>query len=156
VPSPAQPEQELWFRPRGEAQGAQFCSRAGADRTRQLSVLAARGWAVSVDREPNRDDFDLLAVIRPVSGTANATLGKLAPAVKRRRTNRRVFTGAAAPVEMLRALTTIATDEGAVLVPVLTESHRHLVARLTQQADRVRNAEPAYRAELRRWTRRAG
>ena len=37
-------------------------------------------------------------------------------------------------------------------MPVTQERHRRLVARLTQQADEVQNASPAYRAELRRWT----
>jgi hypothetical protein len=37
---------------------------------------------------------------------------------------------------------------------VLTDAHRRLVARVTQQADRIQNADPAYRAELRQWTNR--
>jgi len=148
-----------------------------ADRTRQLSALdpqgralvqsvgaalfnvrvalADRGWAVAVDRVPDRGDPDLLAVIRPMEGTPEAKMAELAPAVRRRRTNRRAFTGAPVPVKVLRELTAIADEEGAVLVPVLTSTQRRLVARLTRQADRLQNAEPAYRAELRRWTTRA-
>jgi hypothetical protein len=36
----------------------------------------------------------------------------------------------------------------------MDDAHRLLVARLTQQADDLQNADPAYRAELRHWTTR--
>jgi hypothetical protein len=42
-----------------------------------------------------------------------------------------------------------------VLVPVLTEEQHRLVARLTQLADAQQQADPAYQAELERWTNRA-
>jgi hypothetical protein len=42
-----------------------------------------------------------------------------------------------------------------VLVPVLTGEQHRLVARLTQKADAQQRADPAYLAELARWTNRA-
>jgi nitroreductase len=147
-----------------------------ADRTRQLTVLdpmgrelvqsvgaalfnarvalAADGWAVDVERLPDPADPDLLAVVRPVPGAPDPALAGLASAVARRRTNRRAFGADRVPDHVLRRLTASTAEEGALLVPVLTESHRRLVARLTQQADREQNASPAYRAELRQWTNR--
>jgi hypothetical protein len=46
----------------------------------------------------------------------------------------------------------VAAAEGAQLVPVTRDDHRMMTASLSQQADRTQNADPAYRAELRRWT----
>lgn len=147
-----------------------------ADRTRQLMVLDPTGrelvqsvgaallnarvalstehWAVEVERVPRPSTPDLLAVVRPVSGPADPALAALEPAVARRRTNRRRYTAEQVPDDLVRHLTAQAAEEGVSLVPVLTDTHRRLVARLTQQADGIQNAAPAYRAELRRWTTR--
>ena len=116
--------------------------------------LAASGWAVEVDRLPDADDPDLLAVVRLVDGPADAVLAALAPAIDRRRTNRRAFLSAPVPDAVIQALAAASEAEDALLVPVLTETHRRLVARVTQQADKIQNADPAYRAELRQWTNR--
>jgi nitroreductase len=117
-------------------------------------ALAARGFRVVVDRLPDPADPDLLAVVRPVPGRPDAELAGLDDAVPRRRSNRRAFTGATPDDPVLRRLTRAAAQEDTELVPVVSEEHRRLVARLTQEADRVQNADPAYRAELRRWTTR--
>lgn len=116
--------------------------------------LAASGWAVEVDRLPDPGDPDLLAVVRPVPGATDAALAALAPAIDRRHTNRRPFLSASVPDTVLQRLAASSEAEGALLVPVLSETHRRLVARATQQADRIQNADPAYRAELRQWTNR--
>jgi hypothetical protein len=147
-----------------------------ADRTRQLTVLDPRGrelvqsvgaalfnvrvalahagWGAEIERLPSPDDPDLLAAVRPVLSAPDPALAALAPAVTLRRTNRRRFTGAHVPDTVLRRLTEIAELEGVLLVPVVDEAHRRLVARLTQRADGLQNADPAYRAELRHWTTR--
>jgi hypothetical protein len=100
-------------------------------------------------------DPDLVAVVRPVAGRVDPALAALAPAVARRRTNRRRFASDPVPEDVLRLLTTAAAEEDTLLLSVTSEPHRRLVARLTQQADGVQNASPAYRAELRNWTTRA-
>jgi nitroreductase len=117
-------------------------------------ALAAEDWAVEVDRLPSPSDPDLLAVAHPVAGHPDGGLAALAPAVEQRRTNRRPFDPEPVPEHVLRLLTAAAAEEGTSLVPVTQEQHRRLVVRLTQQADEVQNASPAYRAELRRWTTR--
>ncbi|RBY80809.1 nitroreductase [Blastococcus sp. TF02A-26] len=117
--------------------------------------LAASGWATAVERLPDPADPDLLAVVRLVEGPPDPELAALAPAVPRRRTNRRAFTAEEVPEELLRDLAGAVAAEGARLLPLSNEAHRALVARLTQQADAVQNADPAYRAELRRWTTRS-
>src|SRR5829696_5028645 len=118
-------------------------------------ALAAEGWGVEVNRFPRPSDPDLVAVVRPVAGRADHALAALAPAVARRRTNRRRFASDSVPEEALRRLIAAAAEEDTILVPVTSEPHRRLVARLTQQADGMQNASPAYRAELRNWTTRA-
>jgi hypothetical protein len=135
--------------------GRELVLSVGAALLNARVALAARGWAATVDRVPDPGDHDLLAVVRPVEGSAEPGLAELAQAVGRRRTNRRRFTYSELPDRLLRRLTSLVRDEGASLVPVVSEEHRRLVSRLTQQADRVQNADPAYRAELRRWTTRS-
>lgn len=118
-------------------------------------ALAAEDWAVEVDRLPEPSEPDLLAVVRPVAGPADRALAALAPAALERHTNRRAFAPDPVPEDVVRLLVAAAAEEEAVLVPVTTEPHRRLVARLTQQADAAQNSSPAYRAELRHWTTRS-
>ena len=135
--------------------GRELVQSVGAALFNARVALAARGWAAEIDRLPVQDDPDVLAVVRPVPGSPDAGLAALLPAAHRRRTNRRRFAGGHVPDEVVRRLTEIAERDGVLLVPVVHESHRRLVARLTRQADRLQNADPAYRAELRTWTTRA-
>ena len=147
-----------------------------ADRTRQLLVadrrgrelvmstgaallnlrvgLAARAWGAEVHRMPDRDDPDLVAVVRVLPIPPEVELAPLDTAVTRRRTNRRSFGQEQLPDVLLRRLSSAAAEEDALLVPVQSQEHRRLVAELSAEADSRQNADPAYRAELRRWTRR--
>ncbi len=116
--------------------------------------LAASGWAAIVERVPAPAHPDRLAVLVPVEGTPDEELAALAAAVPVRRTNRRAFTGEELPEDLLRRLIRTLAADGVQLIPVCSENHRRLVARLTQKADALQNADPAYRAELRHWTTR--
>ncbi|HYX97422.1 MAG TPA: hypothetical protein VE823_20385, partial [Geodermatophilus sp.] len=95
-----------------------------------------------------------LAVVHAVAGAPDAALARYDAVIPRRRTNRRPLTGDPVPDDLLRELAALAAAEATVLVPVLREDHRRLVARLTQQADELQNADRAYRAEIRHWTTR--
>jgi nitroreductase len=134
--------------------GRELVQSVGAALFNVRVALAAAGRAVAVDRLPSRDDPDLLAVVRPVGGVPDPGLAALAPALRRRRTNRRRFDDARLPDDLLGALGRDLAAEDTELVPVVREDHLQLLARLTQQADRVQNADAAYRAELRHWTNR--
>ena len=134
--------------------GRELVLSAGAALMSARIGLAAAGWDARCDRFPRTDDPDLLAWLWPVTGTPDSALALLAPAVSRRHTNRRRYLPDQVPDDVLRRLGTLADEDGAVLVPVLHEAHRRLLARLTQQADSQQNADPAYRAELRQWTTR--
>jgi hypothetical protein len=122
--------------------GRELVQSVGAALFNARVALAAEGWAADVERLPDPGDLDLLAVVRPVPGAPDTPLAALAAAVPRRRTNRRAFATGELPDEGLRGLTESAAAEEVVLVPVLSEGHRRLVARLTRQADNVQNAEP--------------
>jgi hypothetical protein len=150
---------DLWVDPGRQLtvldpQGRAMFQSLGAALLTARVALAAEDWAVQVDRFPRPVDPDLVAVVRPVAGRVDPALAALAPAVARRRTNRRRFASDPVPEDVLRLLTAAAAEEDTLLLPVTSEPHRRLVARLTQQADGVQNASPAYRAELRHWTTR--
>jgi nitroreductase len=134
--------------------GRQLVQSVGAALFNVRVALAAAGRAVVVDRLPSRDDPDRLAVVRPVDGVPDAALAALAPALRRRRTNRRRFDDARLPDDLLHALARDVAAEDTELVPLVRDDHLHLLVRLTQQADRLQNADAAYRAELRHWTNR--
>lgn len=134
--------------------GRELTQSVGAALFNLRIALAARGPAVTVERLPRPDDPDLLAVVHAVAGAPDATLAEYDPVIPLRRTNRRPLTGDPVPDDLLRQLAALAAAEDTVLVPVLREDHRRLVARLTQQADELQNADRAYRAEIRHWTTR--
>lgn len=134
--------------------GRALAQSVGAALLNARVALAAAGWEADVSRLPRVDDPDLLAEVRPVRGRPDGELAALARVIRRRRTNRRQFAPEQVPDDVLRHLGQLATEEETELVPVLRDDHRALVGRLTQEADRVQNADPAYRAELRRWTTR--
>jgi nitroreductase len=134
--------------------GRSLVLSVGAALFNARAALAGRGWAVEVARLPRRDDPDLLAEVRPLPGRPDSQLALLDEVITRRRTNRRRFTPEPVPRDVLARLRGLATREMTTLVVVRTEAHRRLVARLTQEADRMQNGDPAYRAERRRWTTR--
>jgi nitroreductase len=137
-----------------DPRGRELVMSGGAALLNARVALAAAGWGADCVRLPDPADSDLLAVLRPVVGTPDSGLALLAPAVPRRHSNRRAFRPDRLPEDVLRSLTHLVAEEDAVLVPVSGEANRRLLARLTRQADGLQNADPAYRAELRRWTTR--
>jgi hypothetical protein len=135
--------------------GRELVQSVGAALFNARVTLAARGWAVDVQRCPSPNDPALLAVLRLVPGPPDPGLAVLDALVPRRRSNRRTFDGTVPTDAELRSFTAAAVAEGAVLVPVLTGEQHRLVARLTQEADALQVADPAYLAELAKWTNRA-
>jgi nitroreductase len=137
-----------------DPQGRELVISAGAALLNARVGLAAVGWGAECVRYPGIGDADLLAVLRPLPTPPDSALAVLAPALARRHTNRRAFGPEALPAEERRRLADLAAEEETRLVTVLGEGRRQALARLTQQADRVQNEDPAYRAELTQWTTR--
>ncbi len=134
--------------------GRELVQSVGAALFNARVTLAARGWAVDVQRCPSPDEPDLLAVLQLVDGPADPGLAVLDPLIPKRRTNRRTFDATVPTDAELQSFTAAAVTEDAVLIPVLTGEQHRLVARLTQEADAQQKADPAYLAELARWTNR--
>ena len=134
--------------------GRELVQSVGAALFNVRASLAAAHFAVTVDRLPDDDDPDLLAVVRPVEGEPEPGLADLDRAVLRRHTNRRPFRPVTVPDDVLAELAEVVGREAALLVPVRGDQDRAEVAALTREADGRQNADPAYRDELRRWTSR--
>ena len=134
--------------------GRELALSVGAALLNVRAGLAGAHLAVVVDRPTNPDDPDLLAVVRADAGEPDPDLARLDRVVLQRHTNRRPFGAENVPDDLIEELTRIVDLEQAILVPVRSREARSTVAELTREADRLQNADPAYRAELRRWTSR--
>ena len=119
-----------------DATGRLLVESAGAALFSTRVALAASGWASDVERFPRPDDPDLLAEIGPVRDAPDPSLAALEPGLHRWRAGRPRSPDGQLPGRVLRRLTEIAERDGIVLVPVVHEAHRQLVARLTQPATR--------------------
>ena len=147
-----------------------------ADRSRQLKVLdpagrqltiscgsalmnarvslASSGFGAMVERLPDRAQPDLLARITTADqhDVRIDALAALDNVIELRQTNRRRFADDQVPAEVLEVLEHAATAEHSTLHLVSREEHRVAIAMLSQKADALENANPAYRAEIRAWT----
>lgn len=115
-------------------------------------ALAAAGMAVSVDRRVDKTQPDVIARIMVTGGSPDPELARLDGAIEARRTNRRRFFDDPVEMEVLARLAAAAEREHARLIHVYAPQHKLALGRLSQIADRYELADPAYRAELRRWT----
>ncbi|GAB2971353.1 nitroreductase [Amycolatopsis acidiphila] len=122
----------------------------------QLALRAA-GQACAVRLLPDRARPAHLATVW-LQGPCQVTPEDraFARAVSFRRSNRRPFTDRPVPVWIRDALVRAASLEGAALV--LVERGRDLdeLARLLRRAEHLQNEDPAFQAELRRWTAAGG
>jgi nitroreductase len=115
--------------------------------------LADDGYQAVVERLPDPQQPDLVARISmPQERSDWVPLAVYEEHISRRQTNRRRFLDEEVPASVRYELAGAVTEEHALLVEVKRPEDRLTVARLSQQADRLENADPAYRAELRRWT----
>jgi nitroreductase len=115
-------------------------------------ALAAAGVGVDVERLSDVHRPHLVARLVPTDGPGDPALARLDGAIDTRRTNRRRFTDEDMDASVVAELAAAARQDGAELVAIVRDEHRSALARLSQLADRYELADPAYRAELRRWT----
>ena len=140
-----------------DPRGRQLLMSCGCALFNARVTLAAAGVPVSVRRAVDSTAAELLAslavdteLLLPAADDDN--IAHLEPVIEVRQTNRRRFTDTVVPDDLVADLVAAAGSEGARLIPVTRDEHRVAVAQLSQLADRTENADPAYRAELRRWT----
>jgi nitroreductase len=117
-------------------------------------AIAAGGMGADIVRFPDPADPNLLARVstREIADADAGLLAILDAQVELRQTNRRRFADEEVPTEVLDALEGIAASEGCELLVVRRPEHRLGIAVLSQRADAMEHADPAYRAELRAWT----
>jgi nitroreductase len=117
-------------------------------------ALAAAGWAATVERLPELGRPELLARIRLGSAAPpDPDAERMAAAIPRRRTDRRAFGERPVGEDELTRLRRSVEAEGAYLHVVRPEQVVELAISAELAADAERD-DPAYRAELQRWTNR--
>jgi Nitroreductase family len=85
--------------------------------------------------------------------SANAEEERLFHAILKRRSNRAAFEARPVPPQLVAALRTSAADEHVGFHEVVGEEHRHAVADLIAEGDRIQFSNPLFRRELAAWMR---
>jgi nitroreductase len=115
-------------------------------------ALASRGLRPDVGLMPDPADPDLAARVLVTSEeTAPPAERSLAGAIHLRHTNRRPFADVPVPEEVLREMSGAAGAEAATML-VVDPPLRDGVLSLTRTAEKRMLSDPAYLAELSRWT----
>jgi hypothetical protein len=117
--------------------------------------LALQGHNVrpDVDRFPDRDRPGLIAEVRRGGAAAlHPEITRLLAAIPRRRTNRHPFTDDPVEPPEQHALCRAAAEEAAYLHIVQDLDQRRELSQLAHIAHRRQLHDPAFRAELARWT----
>jgi hypothetical protein len=115
--------------------------------------LAAAGYDAVVERFPDGPESDVLARLTlPAAADDWVPIGSLDASIDLRRTNRRSFADEQVPPAVLQELVEAAVAEGAELFVIDRPEDREATERLSQRANQIENADPAYLAELRAWT----
>ncbi len=116
-------------------------------------ALAALGVATTVERLPDPESGDLLALVRPAAGPPDEREAALAPAIGARRTDRRALVRPPESAEM-RRLAAHAARQGAGLYPVTGPVNRARLTAVLGEAGTRQRFAAGYPAELAIWTRR--
>ena len=132
--------------------GRQLLISCGCALFNVRTALAARGYDAVVTRFPDPADADLLAIISVSPQDSWQPISKYNEHIESRRTNRYRFDDEEIPPQDVYQLVDAALAEDSQLYAITDLDHRLAVARLSQEADGLENANPAYRAELRTWT----
>lgn len=134
--------------------GRQLMVSCGCAVFNARAAIASTGYQAVVERFPDPAQSELVARLsltaRPAAG--RDPIAVLDSVIELRHTNRRRFAEDPVPPDVIDLLINAAATEGAKLMSITRPEHRQATARLSQQADRLENADPAYRAELRSWT----
>lgn len=136
-----------------DPRGRQLLISCGCALFNMRVALAAAGTGIDVERLPDPTDSTLLAriTLNP-SVEPEHDLVSLDDSIDERRTNRRQFFDDPVSDEMVDLLVDAANREATDAFVVKRPEDRIAVATLSQRADSIENADPAYRAELRAWT----
>ncbi|MFI9454141.1 Acg family FMN-binding oxidoreductase [Amycolatopsis sp. NPDC052450] len=132
--------------------GRELVLSCGAALFTLRTAIHASGFHPATTLVPSRTDPDLLAVVRPLAErTPDPKVSRLAHAIPRRRTNRRPFLSCATPESTLAVLRHATELEHAWMSRLDADQCRRL-RDLTERARGAQLADPAFLAELGRWT----
>jgi nitroreductase len=117
-------------------------------------TLEADRWTVGVERLPDGGNAGLLARITATGiAPADEQAERMAAAIPSRRTDRRAFGDRTVPEALLTQLRRVVEAEGAYL-HVVRRDQMPMLATSTSRAADAEKDDPAYLAELERWTNR--
>lgn len=125
----------------------------GASLHHAAVALAALGWHPTVHRFPDPADADHLAAVKVDGRPASELDVKLAAAIPRRRTDRRLYSRWPVALADIGLLHARATRAGVILRQ--TDAH-HGLQQIVAQAVRWHASDPGYHGELMAWSGRAG
>jgi nitroreductase len=145
----ADPSRQL---PATDPRGADLLLSCGAALHHLRVALAALGWRAIVHRLPNPAEPDHLAAVEFARREPTDADVAMAAAIPRRRTDRRRYSSWSVPSAVLILLAERAVDEGATVHEVTGSRDRFDLATAIGRAAALQDADPAYRAETRRWS----
>ncbi|HET6288063.1 MAG TPA: nitroreductase family protein [Amycolatopsis sp.] len=132
--------------------GRELLLSCGAALFTLRTAMHASGFHPATTLVPSRTDPDLLAVVRPLAErTPDPKVSRLARAIPHRRTNRRPFLSRVVPDSTLAVLRHATELEHAWMSRLDAEQCRRLHD-LTERARQAQFTDPAFLAELGRWT----
>lgn len=135
-----------------DPRGRQLLISCGCALLHARVAIEAVGREPLVQRFPDSDRPELVARLQIGPPRQFAESPALDDAIDERHTNRRAFLGGVVPDDLVRELVRRTYAEGAVLVPIDGAQQRSAVIRMTALADELERSDPAYVAEIARWT----
>jgi hypothetical protein len=135
-----------------DPRGRQLVISCGCALLNARVAIAAAGFEPIVERLPYQGKPNVLARLTVGDPHPAGRNSALDLAIDKRHTNRRAFMAEPVPSSIVSKFVAAVREEGAVLVPVTSPTHRTLIADLTAQAARIENEDPAYIEEIRAWT----
>ncbi len=142
--------------PATDPQGRDLVMSCGAALHHMLVALAASGWAGRVRRLPDPHRPDHLAAVELTPHATTRSDADLAAAIPRRRTDRRRFSSWPVPGELIGEMAELAESEGLTLQEVTEPRLRWRLFKAITAAAEMQAADPAYTAEIARWSGRPG
>jgi nitroreductase len=140
--------------PATDPQGRDLVMSCGAALHHLLVALAALGWAGRVRRLPDPHRPDHLATVEITPSAPTSTDAELAAVIPRRRTDRRRFSPWPVPGEVIGGMSELAERNGLTLQAVTEPRLRWRLYKAIAAAAETQQADPAYAAELARWSGR--
>jgi len=140
-----------WLVQATDRSGREMILSCGAVLDHLRVAMAAAGWDAAVDRFPDPNEADYLAVLdfSPLASVSDAHRQR-AGAILRRRTDRLPFAAPTRWESFERQLRSRA--DNAVMLGVVPEDAREQLAEASRLTEAIRHNDPSYQSELRWWT----